>query len=101
MPKRKTEKKPGFIKGTNKYEFDENKIELLASRFWSVSEIAAFHGVDEGTIRKRFPNLVAKGREKGKARLRDWQLASAQKGNVVMLIWLGNNILTKENRKQN
>jgi len=94
VPKRKsTEKKPKFIKGTNKYEFDEDKIELLASKFWSMSEIAAFYDVDESTIRKRFPNLCTKGREKGKARLRDMQLAAAQKGNVAILIWLGKQYL--------
>ena len=94
-------KKPPKIKGTNKYEFDEEKIELLASKFWSMSEIAAFYDVDEGTIRRRFPNLCTKGREKGKARLRDMQLAAAQKGNVTMLIWLGKNYLGQRDYQEN
>ena len=85
--------RPKKIVGTNKYEFDEDKIELLASKFWTIPEIAAFYNVDDGTIRKRFPDLVTKGREKGKARLRDMQLAAAQKGNVSMLIWLGKQYL--------
>ena len=85
--------RPKKVAGTNKYEFDEEKIEMLASKFWNMSEIAAFYDVDESTIRKRFPNLVTKGREKGKARLRDMQLAAAQKGNVSMLIWLGKQYL--------
>ena len=85
--------RPKKVAGTNKYEFDEDKIELLASKFWNMSEIAAFYNVDESTIRGRFPNLMVKGREKGKARLRDMQLAAAQKGNVTMLIFLGKNYL--------
>ncbi|MBK7380590.1 MAG: hypothetical protein IPJ03_16665 [Ignavibacteriales bacterium] len=96
MPKQTKQTKngrPPKVEGTNKYEFDEEKIGLLASKFWSTSEIAAFYDVDEGTIRKRFPNLIVKGREKGKARLRDMQLAAARKGNVVMLIWLGKQYL--------
>ena len=90
---KETTKKPPKIKGTNKYDFDEDKIETLASKFWSMSEIAAFYNVDESTIRGRFPNLIIKGREKGKSRLRDYQLAAAQNGNVTMLIWLGKQYL--------
>ena len=92
-PIKETTKKPPKIKGTNKYDFDEDKIETLASKFWSMSEIAAFYNVDESTIRGRFPNLIIKGREKGKSRLRDYQLAAAQNGNVTMLIWLGKQYL--------
>jgi len=90
---KETTKKPPKIKGTNKYDFDEDKIETLASKFWPMSEIAAFYNVDESTIRGRFPNLIIKGREKGKSRLRDYQLAAAQNGNVTMLIWLGKQYL--------
>lgn len=86
------------IKGSNQYDFDEGKIEMLASKFWTNGEIAAFYNVDESTIRKRFPNLMVKGREKGKARLRDMQLAAAQKGNVTMLIWLGKNYLDQKDQ---
>ena len=92
-PIKETTKKPPKIKGTNKYDFDEDKIETLASKFWSMSEIAAFYNVSVKTISERFPHLVTKGREKGKSKLRDYQLAAAVKGNVTMLIWLGKQYL--------
>jgi len=85
--------KPNKIKGTNKYDIDGTQVEMLASKFWAMTEIAAFFGVDEGTIRKRFPNLITKGKETGKGRLRDAQLKAALGGNVTMLIWLGKQYL--------
>jgi len=86
-------KKPAKIEGTNKYDIDPEKVETLASYFLSMREIAAFFAVDEGTIRKRFPQEIQKGREKGKGRLRQKQVEVALGGNTTMLIWLGKQYL--------
>jgi len=93
MSKQTKEKKVPYIKGTNKLSFDEDQIVTLASKFWMISEIAAFYGVDVTTISRRFPDLLTKGREKGKGRLRDAQLKLALGGNATMLIWLGKQYL--------
>jgi hypothetical protein len=92
-------KKPPKIEGTNKYDIDENQIEFLASKFWTNTEIAAFLGVTEGTIRKGYSEILIKGRENGKAKLRDLQLKAAQSGNVTMLIWLGKQYLGQSDKQ--
>jgi hypothetical protein len=98
--KKKATKKVPLIPGTNKLDFNEEQIESLASRFWNNSEIAAFYGVDEGTIRRRFPNLLIKGKEKGRGRLKDAQLKLALSGNATMLIWLGKQHLEQSDKQQ-
>lgn len=82
----------------SKIEIDAEQVEKLASRFWKNTEIAAFFGCDEGTIRKRFPNELIKGRESGKGKLRDAQLAAAFKGSAAMLIWLGKQYLEQSEK---
>ena len=77
----------------NLLEIDEKQVEKLAARFWKNTEIAAFFDCDEATIRKRFSDILAKGRETGRARLRDAQLKAALNGNPTMLIWLGKQLL--------
>ena len=84
-----------------KKQIDPNKVvEELAMRFKSKSEIAAIIGMDEGTVRGRFSESYAKGRELGKAKLRDLQWKSAYKGNVVMQIFLGKQYLGQADRTQ-
>jgi hypothetical protein len=74
-------------------DIDEDKVRKLAERQWSNVQIASFFDVDESTIRKRFPELLAKGREKGKGYLRDLQWKAATNGNSTMLVWLGKQYL--------
>jgi hypothetical protein len=66
---------------------------MLAARFWTNVEIAAFFGVDEGTIRKGYSEILTKGREIGKGKLRDLQWRAAEKGNAALLIWRGKQYL--------
>lgn len=93
-------KRPAKIKGTNKYNIDDTQVEKLASKFWTYTEIAAFFNVNEGTIRKGYSEIVAKGREVGKSKLRDLQLNSAMKGNVTMQIWLGKQYLGQSDKSE-
>ena len=79
--------------GRPRLDIDADLVERLAERFCTYSEIAAIISCDESTIRKRFPEIVAKGREKGKKILRGWQLKAAENGNATMLIWLGKQYL--------
>ncbi len=74
-------------------DIDPAKVENLAGRFWTKSEIAAFMNCHVDTITNRFQEIYLKGKENGKAKLRDLQLSSAMKGNVTMQIWLGKQYL--------
>lgn len=72
---------------------DPKKVEILAAKFWNYVEIASFFNCDESTIRKKYSDIVKKGKELGKGRLKDAQLAKALEGNATMLIWLGKQYL--------
>lgn len=89
-------KKPNKIPGSKKYAISAEQVEMLASRFWTNVEIAAFFGVDEGTIRKGYSEILAKGRQVGKGKLRDLQWRAAEKGSAAILIWLGKQYLSQQ-----
>ena len=52
----------------------------------------------ENTITNRFEDIYTKGKEEGKAKLRDVQLKSAMSGNVTMQIWLGKQYLDQTDK---
>ncbi|MBF0410988.1 MAG: hypothetical protein HQM10_26830 [Candidatus Riflebacteria bacterium] len=81
-----------------KIAIDPVQVETLARLGATNTEIAAFFGVDEGTIRKRFSEFLTKGRQNGKIKLRTLQWRAAEKGNVAMLIFLGKNILKQSDK---
>ena len=72
---------------------DAKLVENLASIGCTPAEIAAACNCSRDTLDRRFAEVMAKGRENGKTRLRKKQLEIALAGNVVMLIWLGKQIL--------
>ena len=76
-----------------KYNIDGKKVEQLASFGCTNTEIAQFFGCDESLIRKSYSEFLTKGRSEQKLRLRQLQWSSAEKGNIVMQIFLGKNIL--------
>jgi len=75
------------------YNINPEEITKLASYGCTNTEIADFYGCDESTIRKSYSEYLKKGRSEGKIRLRKIQWGIAEKGNAVMGIWLGKNIL--------
>ena len=76
-----------------KLQLDEGLIERLAMIHCNKTEIAAAVGCSVDTLDRNYAELIAKGMEKGKTTLRRMQFETAIKGNVVMLIWLGKQIL--------
>jgi hypothetical protein len=82
-------------------DIDGNQVETLAGRFWTKSEIAAFMNCHVDTITNRFQEIYLKGKENGKAKLRDLQLKSAMSGNVTMQIWLGKQYLGQSDKQEN
>lgn len=83
-----------------KIEINPIEVEKLAAMQCTNSEIAAFFDCSQDTIERRFAAELAKGREKGKAKLRRLQWQSAEKGNVVMQIWLGKQILGQSDKTE-
>ena len=83
-----------------KKDIDETQVEKLASIGCTNVEIAAFFDTSESTIRRRFSEIITKGKERGKIRLRKKQMELALRGNVQMLIWLGKQVLGQREPKQ-
>ena len=83
-----------------KYNIDTDQVEKLSGLGCTNTEIASFFGCDESLIRKSYSEFLTKGRDKGKIRLRQWQLKSAERGNVAMLIWLGKQMLGQTDKQE-
>ena len=83
-----------------KYNIDPEQVEKLAGLGCTNVEIASFFGCDESLIRKSYSEYIAKGKEKGKIRLRQLQMRAAEKGNVAMLIWLGKQMLGQTDKQE-
>lgn len=75
--------------GRPKLDIDEEEVRKLAKLGATNVDIAGFYGCDEGTIRKRFSEMLTKGRAERRNTLREFQWKAAEDGNVTMLIWLG------------
>ena len=83
-----------------KYDIDTEKVEQLAGFGCTNTEIASFFGCSENTIRRSYGEFLAKGRDKGKIRLRQLQWRAAERGNTTMLIWLGKQVLGQSEKTE-
>lgn len=81
-------------------EIPADEVLKLAGFGCTNTEIADFFGVNEGCIRKRFSETLSKGRSMLKMRLRKKQIEVALKGNAVMLIFLGKNLLGQSDKQE-
>ena len=70
-------------------EIDVDALEKCAQRQWSTEELAAFFNVSRDTLERRYAAIIKNARQNGKAKLRDMQWSSAEKGNERMQIFLG------------
>lgn len=76
-----------------KKPIDPKLVHDLAAIGCKTTEIASITGASVDTLDRRFAEEMRKGRSNLRASLRRWQLESAKKGNVAMLIWLGKQYL--------
>ncbi len=76
-----------------KYNLDTDQIKKLASLGCTNKEISDFFGCSADLLEKSYSEFLTKGRAEQKLRLRQLQWKSAEKGNIVMQIWLGKQIL--------
>ena len=84
--------------GRPKLDIDPEQVTRLARLHCTMLEMASFFGCHIDTLRDNFSNEIDKGRSEGNISLRrkQWQMA-VEKGNVVMLIWLGKQMLGQRN----
>jgi hypothetical protein len=92
-PARKAAKKTANKGGRPKLQVDPDMVEKLAGIGCPNTEIAAIVGCSVDTLDRRFADVIHKGREICKTRLRKKQIEVALAGNVSMLIWLGKQML--------
>ena len=83
-----------------KYNIDTEQVEKLASFGCSNTEIASFFGCSKDLISKSYSTNVAKGKDKGKIRLRQLLWKSAERGNVAMQIWLSKQYLGMADKQE-
>lgn len=86
--------------GRPRIELDKDQIVKLAAMGCTNKEIAAFFDVSQDTIGDNYSDEIQKGKEQGKVKLRRLQWQAAEKGNVVMLIWLGKQLLDQSEKHQ-
>lgn len=87
--------------GRPRAKVDPDLVEKLAGIGCPDREIAAIVGCSEDTLHRRFAEIIAKGRDNCKTRLRKKQIEVALSGNVSMLIWLGKNMLGQSDKIEN
>lgn len=83
----------GRVVGRNKTVIPEEDFLNLARLHCTWQEISDFFGVPVQTLRDNFWDLWQQGQSETRQRLRRAQLDLALKGDRVMLIWLGKQIL--------
>ena len=79
---------------------DEQAILKLASKGRTLTEIAAYCGVSDDTISRRFAEVIKRGRSLMRGSLRAKQFELAMRGNPTMLVWLGKQELGQTDRQQ-
>lgn len=87
---------------TKKAADTEQVVGNLAGIGATMAEIATAIGLSVSTLRRR-PKLmqaIESGRESGRTTLRRWQWKAAENGNIVMMIWLGKQLLGQSDRVQ-
>jgi len=79
--------------GRPKKELDKDVIAKLSQIGCTQEEIGSVVGISARTLQRRYADLVAENKNKGKASLRKKMWEKALKGNEKLLIWLSKNEL--------
>jgi hypothetical protein len=79
--------------GRPKKPLDEDVIAKLSQIGCTQEEIGAVVGISARTLQRRYADLVAENKNKGKASLRKKLWEKALKGDPKLLIWLSKNEL--------
>jgi len=79
--------------GRPKKELDKDVIAKLSQIGCTQEEIGSVVGISARTLQRRYADLVAENKNKGKASLRKKMWEKALTGNEKLLIWLSKNEL--------
>ena len=79
--------------GRPKKELDADVIAKLSQIGCTQEEIGSVVGISARTLQRRYADLVAENKNKGRASLRKKMWEKALKGNEKLLIWLSKNEL--------
>ena len=79
--------------GRPQKDVDEKVIASLSQIGCTQEEIGSVIGISARTLQRRYADLVAENKNKGKASLRKKMWEKALKGNEKLLIWLSKNEL--------
>jgi DNA-binding CsgD family transcriptional regulator len=83
-----------------KIPLDEEAIAQMALDGARTTDISDRLGVDEGTIRKGYSEILRKKRAERRMNLRRKQYEKAMKGDTAMLVWLGKNELDQADKQE-
>ena len=72
---------------------DKEIIYKLSCEMATYEEIAVTVGISVKALKKKYKNLIMKGREDGKKSLRRAQFHKALNGDTKMMVWLGKQYL--------
>ena len=84
--------------GRPKKEIDKDVIAKLSQIGCTQEEIGSVIGISARTLQRRYADLVAENKNKGKASLRKKMWEKALKGNDKLLIWLSKNELNMRDK---
>jgi hypothetical protein len=90
-------KNPGAFKAA---EIEGRQVLELAKLGCTESEIAAVLGVSTDTLERRFAPEMLRGQELMKECLRRLQFRAAKRGNTIILIWLGKQLLGQKEPRE-
>ena len=85
-------------RGATKKVVEPQEVYDLATLYCTYKEIADFLDMPVETLKYNFRDLITKGYQATKQKLRSKQIQVACEGNVTMLIWLGKNILNQSDQ---
>ncbi len=69
-----------------KKPIDQEQLEKLAEKQWSIEQIAAFFRVNRATIERRFAEKINDARQRGRAKIVDLQWKRALEGSDRMIM---------------
>ena len=84
--------------GRPKKQLDKDVIAKLSQIGCTQEEIGSVIGISARTLQRRYADLVAENKNRGKASLRKKMWEKALKGNDKLLIWLSKNELNMKDK---
>ena len=84
--------------GRPKKQLNKDVIAKLSQIGCTQEEIGSVIGISARTLQRRYADLVAENKNKGKASLRKKMWEKALKGNEKLLIWLSKNELNMKDK---